>query len=155
MSDSLSFPLRVPDLKHLKADELQALRHKLALLIKDSRRKSNAAIGRVPELKKPWMRMMALKTNDPNAEAVTAEFERELVRHPDAFVAYVHANSVAMLDIAIQREGLGRYVPPASKKKAVAAPSQAPAASTVPSPPPVMTTPPPASEPSPWEVEED
>jgi hypothetical protein len=155
VSDSLSFPIRVPDLTHLKADELQALRHKLVLLIKDARRKSNAAMGRVPELKTPWMKMMAVKATAPNAEEVRIAFERELVRHPEAFVAYVHANSVALLDITIQREGLGRYVPPTSKKKAAAAPSLAPAAPTVPSPPPVMTVPPPASEPAPWEVEEE
>lgn len=105
--DHLSLPVRLPDLAHLSNEELRALRAKIGSMTRDARRKAQTAIQKYPSIREPWMRVLGQKRG-PDSEEAYRTLERELLRHPDAFLAEAYVNSLFVLDEAIRDEILKR-----------------------------------------------
>jgi len=124
--DHVTLPIRLPDLTHLTNDELHALRSKLSTGMRDGRKKATTIISRIPEVRSPWMKSMSLKTDDPTRAEIMANLEFELLRHPEAYIAYAHVNSLFLLDGAIRDEMLRRSMLPNGKSKKKAEEVQAP-----------------------------
>lgn len=124
--EHVSLPVRLPDLAHLTDDELQALRRKIASMTRDARKKATSVIGRIPSVQKPWMKSLGLKTDDPARQEILSTLELELLRHPDAFLAYAYVNSLFVLDEGLKAEGVRRMGLPGKKYKPTPLPTQAP-----------------------------
>lgn len=150
--DHVTLPVRIIDLSHLSNDELQSLRNKASILSREARRKANATIHRVEALNRFWMKSMSLKSNaSPQERAeVLVPFERELLRHPEAYFAFAYANSLLTLDEMFRTEMTKRNVP------GTGAPKKAKAFTTpTPTPPPLAVPPVPATARPPWELDDD
>lgn len=67
---------------------------------------------------------MGVRMDDPDRAEVLREFERELLRFPEAFLAYAYVNSLFVMDAAIRDEMLRRSMeaPKKGGKKAAAVP---------------------------------
>ncbi len=118
MPDHVTLPVTLPSLDHLTNEELGALRSRLSLTAREARRKANQIIQRTESLKKPWGRSLSLQKSTPADErtAIMQEFERELLRVPEAYIAHAYANSLVLLDTAC-REAMSQRALPLSKKK--------------------------------------
>jgi len=118
-NEHASLPVATPSLDHLTADELNALRGKFSSSAKDARRKANQAIQRNPSLKKPWTRSLNVNkgTSSEERTAILAEFERELLRIPEAFIAHAYANSLVLLEAACRDEMQRRSMPQPAKRQ--------------------------------------
>ena len=100
--DHAKLPVTLPSLDHLTDGELGALRSRFSLAAREASRKANQAIQGADSLKKPWARSLCLdkKTSPEERAEVLADFERELLRVPEAFLAHAYANSLVLLDEA-------------------------------------------------------
>ena len=99
-NEHATLPVATPSLDHLTDEELNALRGKLSNAAKEARRKANQVIQRSPSLKKPWTKSLSVSKATPSDEraAIFADFERELLRVPEAYIAHAFANSLVTLD---------------------------------------------------------
>lgn len=114
--EHLASPVPIPSFTHLSTAELTTLRGYLAFQTKDYRKKANHAISKVPALKSVWLKTVGLRsdaTEEEKAE-VYGELHREILRYPEAFLAYAQANALYVLDRAIWSEMLRRSKPEGS-----------------------------------------
>src|SRR5574343_875277 len=96
--EHLSCPLPLPPLEHLTMAELTALRQELHRVGKVARKEASKTLQKIPVLNSLWLKTIAVKTDDENRLAVLEAFNRELVKHPDAFVKHAYANSLVIID---------------------------------------------------------
>lgn len=124
-NEHASLPVAIPSLEHLTNDELNALKGKFSATAKEARRRANQTLGRFPQLKKPWQRSLSVGKSTPDGDraAVFAEFERELLRVPEAYVAHAYANSLILLEMSCRDEMLRRSMLPPMKKRSGPAPA--------------------------------
>jgi hypothetical protein len=122
-----TLPVATPSLDHLTDEELNALRGKLSNAAKEARRKANQVIQRSPSLKKPWTKSLSVSKATPSDEraAIFADFERELLRVPEAYIAHAFANSLVTLDAAC-REALQQRSQALPKRRGAPAPAPIP-----------------------------
>jgi hypothetical protein len=106
--EHLSCPLPLPPLDHLSVAELTALRQELHRIGRTARKEASKTIQKIPGLNKLWLKTIAVKTDDENRLAILEEFNRELVKHPEAFVKHAYANSLVIIDTAIHDEAMKR-----------------------------------------------
>ena len=106
--EHLSCPLPIPPLDHLTQLELTALREMLHRINKEARKEASKTITKIPALYSLWLKTIAIKTAAEDSTATLEAFNRELVRHPDAFLKHAYANSLLILDTAIHEEALKR-----------------------------------------------
>jgi len=113
--EHLASPVSIPSLTHLSVAELHSIRSYLASQTKESRKKSNQAISKVPTLKTLWLKTVGLRSDSSEEDRaqVYGEFHREILRHPEAFLVYAQANALYVLDKAIWEEMLRRSKPKA------------------------------------------
>jgi hypothetical protein len=132
-----SLPVHIPDVKHLSNDELHALRNKALNLSRDARKKSGAAIIKIPTVKKLWIALLGANANNPDRPRLIRELEKELLRFPAVYFLYAYANSLFVLDAAFRAEMDSRNIPvgPPKKKKTLVVIHPAPAAPTEDRPP--------------------
>lgn len=107
--DHLSTPVPLPDLSHLKPAELSALRGFIGSQMKEARKRSIQLLSKT-DIRGLWMDTVTSKPNateDEKADALR-HFQREVLRYPEAFLAYAHANSLHVLDKAIWDEMVRR-----------------------------------------------
>lgn len=100
-ADHGSLPVAIPDLTHLTTAELLSLRSYISTQTRDARKKSNQLLNKTEGLRRVWMETISAKTATPEARQ---EFQRQLVKHPAAFLAYSYANSLFVLDEGIRAE---------------------------------------------------
>lgn len=113
-ADHLATPVPIPDFSHLTLLELNALRGFIAGQMKEARKKANLAISKsAPALKSLWLTSLSLRSDASEEErkAVIEPFHREILKHPEAFFAYAHANALFVLDRALMAETLLRSKP--------------------------------------------
>lgn len=117
--DHASLDIHVPSLAHLTEEELGQLRTKVSSSAREARRKSNLIIQRHASLKKPFMRSLSVHKDTPPDEraATMADFEHELLRVPEAFIAHAYANALVTLESLVRDEILKRVIPGSKKKK--------------------------------------
>jgi hypothetical protein len=106
--DHLSCPLPLPPLDHLTPAELRALRDVLHREGRVARKEASKTLSKIPELNGLWLKTIALKTDAENYTETLDAFNRELVKHPDAFLKHAYANSLVIMDGAIHDETLKR-----------------------------------------------
>jgi hypothetical protein len=107
--DHLSTPVTVPDLAHLTTVELSALRGFIASQMKEARKKSIVLLSKT-DIRGLWMDTVTSKptaTEEEKAE-ILRQFQSEVLRYPEAFLAYAYANSLHVLDRAIWGEMVRR-----------------------------------------------
>lgn len=107
-------------------------------MMREARKKSTAVITRIPNVQKAWLRSLSLKSDDPERVAILAALELELLRHPEAFLAYAHANSLVVLDEGFKAEMAKRQVPLSTKGKKAPPPPPPKPAPPIPEQPDVM-----------------
>lgn len=100
-ADHGALPVSVPDLTHLTTTELTTLRSYISSQTREARKKANQLLAKTESLRKIWMDTISSKTATPETRL---EFQRQLVKHPAAFVAYGYANSLFVIDEAIRAE---------------------------------------------------
>lgn len=107
--DHLASPIPIPDFSHLKTPELSALRGYIASQMKEARKKSVQLLSKT-DIRGLWMETVTSKPNatDEEKDAALRNFQREVLRYPEAFLAYAHANSLHVLDRAIWDEMVRR-----------------------------------------------
>ena len=90
----------MPDLSALTQAELSALRAYLTVKSKEARKEATKLLGKVTPVRDLWLKTIALKetATDEERESVLAPFYREVMKHPEVFVSYAWANSLAALD---------------------------------------------------------
>ena len=101
MADNrLTTQLPLPDLSALTQTELSALRAYLTVKSKEARKEASKLLGKVVPVRDLWLKTIALKESatDEEREEVLAPFYREVMKHPEVFVSYAWANSLATLD---------------------------------------------------------
>jgi hypothetical protein len=96
----LTTQVPLPDLSALNQAELSALRAYLTLRSKEARKEATKLLGKVASVRDLWLKTVALKetATDEEREEVLYPFYQEVMRHPEVFVAYAWANSLATLD---------------------------------------------------------
>ena len=96
----LTTQVPLPDLSALTQAELSALRAYLTVKSKEARKEATKHLSKVIPVRDLWLKTLALKedSTDEEREEVFAPFYREVMRHPEVFVSYVWANSLATLD---------------------------------------------------------
>lgn len=96
----LTTQLPLPDLSALTQVELSTLRAYLTVKSKEARKEATKLLGKVPPVRDLWLKTIALKedSTEEEREEVLAPFYREVMRHPEVFVSYAWANSLATLD---------------------------------------------------------
>lgn len=107
--DHLASPVPIPDLSHLTSVELSALRGYIASQMKEARKKSIQLLSKT-DIRGLWMDTVTSKPNatDEEKDAALRNFQREVLRYPEAFMAYAYANSLHVLDKAIWGEMVKR-----------------------------------------------
>jgi hypothetical protein len=80
--------------------ELSALRAYLTVKSKEARKEATKLLGKVPPVRDLWLKTIALKESatDEEREGVLTPFFQEVMKHPEVFVSYTWANSLAILD---------------------------------------------------------
>lgn len=106
----VSLPIHVPDMSGISNQELQAVRAHIQFVGRDARKKANVLLGKNEFLRPLWMGTVSLGTRATEEDRlrVMGAFERELLRHPAAFVSYSLANSLAVLDSVLRDETVRR-----------------------------------------------
>jgi hypothetical protein len=117
--DHVSVPFPLPSLAHLTEEELGRLRTKVATAAREARRKANLVLQRSPSLKKPWSRSLSVHkgTSTEDRAAIMLDFERELLRVPEAFIAHAYANALVTFEGLCREEGIRRVIPGSKKKR--------------------------------------
>lgn len=108
-AEHLSTPVPVPDFSHLTMKELTSLRGFIASQMKEARKRSIQVLSKT-DVKHLWMETVTSKPGATDEEKLDKlrEFQREVLRYPEAFLAYAHANSLFVLDRAIWEEMVRR-----------------------------------------------
>jgi len=89
--------------------ELSSLRGYISSQMKEARKRSVQVLSKT-DIRQLWMETVTSKpgsTDEEKAE-VLRKFQQEVLRYPEAFLAYAHANSLHVLDKAIWDEMLKR-----------------------------------------------
>lgn len=117
--DHVSVPFPLPSLVHLTEEELGRLRTKVAAAAREARRKANLVLQRSPSLKKPWSRSLSVHkgTSAEDRAAIMLDFEHELLRVPEAFIAHAYANALVTFESLCRDESLKRVIPGSKKKR--------------------------------------
>ena len=125
--DHVSLPLPLPSLRHLTEEELGKLRLRVSSTARDARRKANLIIQRNTSLKGSWGRSLSIHkgTSVEDRTAIMRDFERELLRVPEAFIAHAYANALVVFEGLCREESLRRVIPGSRKKKKPPEPSPA------------------------------
>ncbi len=144
--DHATLPVALPSLDHLTNEELGALRGKVMTVMREARRKSTQVIGRAPSLKKSWSKSLTItKDTAPEARiAILTEFEQELLRVPEAYLAHAYANSLTRFDELLRETLARRSTGSVNPRKKASTP--APVVAKIEEPP---SAPPPPPEPPP------
>lgn len=126
-SETLEEPLNhvalnvhVPDMTGITNAELQAIRSHIQSVNRETRKKSNVLMGKEEGLRPFWLKTLGMGTRSSPEEKKAAHeaFERELLRHPAAFLSYAMANSLVSIDSIIRDEIMRRTkIDPIGKKK--------------------------------------
>lgn len=117
--DHVSLPFPLPSLAHLTEEELGNLKTKFAASAREARRKANLVLQRSPSLKKSWGQSLNVHkgTSPEDRTAIMQEFEAELLRVPEAFIAHAYANALVTFESLCRDEILRRVLPGSKKKK--------------------------------------
>jgi hypothetical protein len=103
----ITLPVPRLDLSHLTNQELSALRGRIQAEAREARKLATKVLsGKDATLRNLWMTSLSAKP-EVSADAKAA-FEKEVLRHPDAFVKYAFANAYHVLDQAVHAEMLER-----------------------------------------------
>lgn len=113
-AEHLASPIPIPDFSHLTVQELSALKSYVTSHMKEARKKAHSAIGKTPQsLKSLWMGTLSMRSDasEEDRRSVLEPFHREILKYPEAFFLYAHANALFVLDRAIMDEMLRRSKP--------------------------------------------
>lgn len=99
--DHVSLPVGIPNLTHLTTQELTSLKGVLVLQAREARKKSNQLLNKSEDLRKVWVDTLSASVF---AETRRQDFQRLLVKHPQAFLAYAYANSLRVIEEAVRAE---------------------------------------------------
>lgn len=138
--EHVELPLRLPDLSYLTNDELAALRQRLNTVRREARARATATMAGLPTVQKAWIKSLSLKTDDHERGEIMRALEAELLRHPEAYLEYAHANSLIALDEAIKAEMIQRDLMSPKKRGRKAAEPTPPTAPALPTETPDVMT---------------
>lgn len=110
MSEHLTVPVPLPPLDHLSLAELTSLRSFLNSRTKEYRRDANKALQKAGEVRNLWMTTLSLRAtaSEEERQAAFEPFHRELLRHPEAYLAYAQANSMHVMSEHVWAEMVRR-----------------------------------------------
>lgn len=101
-------PSELPALDLLTTQELGALRSAFLKESQDARKRSNKLLVKTPSLSLLWTRSMSSNLTTEEKQFVNDSLHLALMKQPDAFIAYNHANTMARLAHVVWQELLLR-----------------------------------------------
>jgi hypothetical protein len=94
----------------------------------------------LPTVQKAWIKALSLKADAHERDEIMLALEAELLRHPEAYLEYAHANALIALDEAIKAEMIQRELMAPKKKGRKAVEHTPPTAPALPTDTPDVMT---------------